>query len=78
MKITAKFRASRRLRFGDTKTIMSPEMCPKTFGTFEKKAPGRPDRPVRKCDASVLIKWKQFLAKFEDEKFGREQFTYLI
>ena len=40
MKITAKFRASRRLTFEDTKRIMSPEMHPKSFGTFEKQAPG--------------------------------------
>ena len=40
IKITANFRASRRLRFEDTKRIMSPEMRPKTFGTFEKRAPG--------------------------------------
>ena len=39
IKITAKFRASRRLRFEDTKRIMSPEMHPKSFGTFEKWAP---------------------------------------
>ena len=39
MKITAKFRASRRLSFEDTKKIMSPEMRPKSFGTFEKQAP---------------------------------------
>ena len=40
-KITAaKFRASRRLRFKDTKRIMSPEMCPKSFGTFEERALG--------------------------------------
>ena len=38
-KITAKFRASRRLRFEDTKRIMSPEIRPKSFGTFEKRAP---------------------------------------
>ena len=41
IKITAKFRASRRLRFEDTKRIMSPEMCPKRFGTFEKRATGQ-------------------------------------
>ena len=35
MKITAKFCASRRLRFKDTKRIMSPEMRPESFGTFE-------------------------------------------
>jgi len=40
IKITAKFRASRRLRFEDTKIIMSPEIRPKSFGTFEKQAPG--------------------------------------
>ena len=40
IKVTAKFRASRRLRFEDTKRIMSPEMCPKRFGTFEKRATG--------------------------------------
>ena len=38
-KITAKFRASRRLRFEDTKRIMAPETRPKSFGTFEKQAP---------------------------------------
>ena len=40
IKITAKFRASRRFHFEDTKIIMSPEMCPKSFGTFAKQAPG--------------------------------------
>ena len=40
IKITAKFGASRRLRFEDTKRIMSPEMRPKSLGTFEKQAPG--------------------------------------
>ena len=40
IKITAKFRASRRLTFEDTKRIMSPEMHPKCFGTFEKQTPG--------------------------------------
>ena len=29
----------RRLRFEDTKRIMSPEIRPKSFGTFEKQAP---------------------------------------
>ena len=38
IKITAKFSASRRLRFEDTKRIMSPETRPKSFGTFEKQA----------------------------------------
>ena len=40
IKITAKFRASRRLHFEDTNRIMSHEMRPKSFGTFEKQAPG--------------------------------------
>ena len=39
MKTTAKFRALRRLRCTDTKRIISPEMGPKSFGTFEKQAP---------------------------------------
>ena len=39
IKITAKFRASSRLRFEDKKRIMSPEMRPKSLGTFEKQAP---------------------------------------
>ena len=39
IKITAKFRASRHLRFEDTKRITSPEMVPKSFGTLEKRAP---------------------------------------
>ena len=40
MKIVAKFGASRPLCFEDTKIIMSPEMRPKSFGTFEKRALG--------------------------------------
>ena len=40
IKITAKFRGSRRLRFEDTKRTMSPEIRPKCFGTFEEQAPG--------------------------------------
>ena len=39
IKITPKYRASRRLRFEDTKRIMSPEMRPRCFGTFEKPVP---------------------------------------
>ena len=39
--ITAKSRSSRHLRFEDTKRIMSPEMRPKSFGTFEKRAPSQ-------------------------------------
>ena len=37
IKITAKFRASRRLTFEDTKRIMSPEMDPKSFGTLRNR-----------------------------------------
>ena len=40
IKITAKFGVSRRLRFEDTKRIMSPEIRPKSFRTFEEQAPG--------------------------------------
>ena len=40
IQITAKFRASRRLCFEDTKRIMSIEEHPKSFGTFKKRAPG--------------------------------------
>ena len=40
IKITEKFGASRRLRFEDTNRIMSPEIHPKSFGTFEKQAQG--------------------------------------
>ena len=40
IKTTSKFRASRRLCFKDTKRIMSPEMSPKSFGTFEKRTRG--------------------------------------
>ena len=39
IKITAKFRAWKRLRFEDTKRLVSPKTCPKSFGTFEKQAP---------------------------------------
>ena len=38
--IKAKFRSSKRLRFEDTKRIMSHEIRSKSYGTFEKQAPG--------------------------------------
>ena len=38
IKLTAKFRASGRLRFDDAKRIMSPKTHPKSFGTFKKQA----------------------------------------
>ena len=52
IKITAKFRASRLLRFEDTKRIMSPEIRPKSFGTFEKQAPD----PLPESGASFLLR----------------------
>lgn len=39
MKTIAEFRALRRLRCTDTMRIISPEMGPKSFWTFEKQAP---------------------------------------
>ena len=45
VKITVKFRTSRHLRFEDTKRIMSPEIRPKSFGTFEKQAPDQALNP---------------------------------
>ena len=58
IKISAKFRASRGLRFEDTKRIMSPEMRPKSFGTFEKRVPV-PEREVG-LEKSL---WLQFSSK---------------
>ena len=55
--ITAKFRASRRLRFEDTMRIMSPEMLPKSSGTFEKRAPGD------HLDLIASSKWKYIHGK---------------
>ena len=55
IKITAKFRASRRLRFEDTKGIMSPEIHRKIFGTFEKQAPGSISRLGVICGFSLLV-----------------------
>jgi len=40
IKITAKFRASRRLCFEDTKRIMSPEMRPESLETLETQTAG--------------------------------------
>ena len=56
IKITAKFRASRLLRFEDTKRIMSPEIRPKSFGTFEKQAPGPDVGKTRDGRTSVTVK----------------------
>ena len=57
IKITAKFRASRGLRFEDTKRIVSPEIRPKSFGTFEKQAPGR----LREESQGLLLSFLTFL-----------------
>ena len=40
IEITPKVRASERLRFEDTKRIMSLEMRPKSFGTFQPRSQG--------------------------------------
>ena len=49
IKITAKFHALRCLHFEGTKRIMSPEMRPKSFRTFEKQAQaGSQVSPMRK------------------------------
>ena len=58
VKIIAKFRASRRLRFEDTKRIMSPEIRPKSFGTFEKQAPGFDSQTRRHMWIKGLISWR--------------------
>ena len=59
IKITAKFQASRRLRFEDTKRTMSPEMLPKSFGTFEKRAPDGTRKNTRAARAARFS--EQFL-----------------
>ena len=56
IKINAKFRASRRLRFEDTKRIMSPEMRPKSFETFEKRAPG-----VWICNYEKFMSFRKYI-----------------
>ena len=55
--ITVKFRGSRRLRFEDTKRIMSPEMRPKSFGTFEKRATG-----------NEVVRSRRICTRFEQEE----------
>ena len=50
IKMTAKFRASRRLRFEDTNRIRSPEMRPKSSGTFGKRGPEVFHTFSRYCD----------------------------
>ena len=65
IKITAKFRASGRLRFEDTKRILSPEMRPKSFGTFEKQAPG-----ARFSKVPKFFGWHNSLCIFKTKVFG--------
>ena len=59
IKIGAKFRASRRLDFEDTKRTISPEMRPKSLGTFEQRAPERDKNPDL-CDTSALLYGAQY------------------
>ena len=66
--ITAKFHASRRLRFGDTKRIMSPEIRPKSFGTLKKQATGLFWGILAgiKANISCSISIRLFLSNFYD------------
>ena len=69
IKITAKFRASRRLRFEDTTRIVSPEIRPKSFGTFEKRAPAH----LSKFQCSLLR-----LVKLHIFEYQKHRITNLI
>ena len=60
--INAKFCASRHLRFEDTKKIVSPEMRPKSFGTFEKQAPD-----LDRSNNSTKLYFKTDRLEIEDE-----------
>ena len=51
--ITGEFRASRRLCFEDIKRIMSLEKHPKSFGTFEKRAPGPELRIASRAESAI-------------------------
>ena len=55
IKTTVKLLASKRLRFEDKKGIMQPEMRPKSFGIFEKRAPGRNGVPTPAEFASLFL-----------------------
>ena len=66
MKVTAKFRATRRLRFENTKKIMSSEMRPKSFGAFEKLGPaiyGNLRAPVKLTGDNILLKENEITAE---------------
>ena len=70
IKITAKFRALRRLRFEDTKRTMSPEMGPKSFGTFEKTLP---------VQLPLLRHWKsQLLNLIDHSRFPTLPIAYPV
>ena len=73
MKITAKFRASRRLRFEDTKRIVSPEIRPKSFGTFEKQAPG-----VRFSKDPKTLRARKAIRKTPTRLFCKAGFLYVV
>ena len=60
---SAKFHASRHLHFEDTKRIMSPKMCQKSFRTFKKWAPKQDWNPDL-CDAHAISQNYFFLTLF--------------
>ena len=70
IKITAKFSASRRLRFEDTKRIMSPETRPKSFGTFEKQAPGRHNTTTVQLSMACLASIRVWSGVISKDKFN--------
>jgi len=75
VKITAKFRASRRLGFEDTKRIMSLEMRPKSFGTFEKRAPGLKFSDIRTF-ISAMISSNLFVSRYLMEVMRSRKFCF--
>ena len=64
IKITAKFRTSRRLPFEDTEIIMWPEMHPKSFGAVEKRVSG-----ARFSNVPKLFGWHKSLYIFNKNMF---------
>ena len=72
IKVTAKFRAPRRLRFKDTERIMSPEIRPKSFGTFEKQAPG-----LKSFTKSFFWRESGFLFKMNKNITDLKRMSYL-
>ena len=55
IKITLKFLASSSRHFEDTKRIMSPEMRPKSFETFEKRAKTNVDKMRLQRDSFLKL-----------------------